>query len=463
VAGRVALILIMGSFAAAAVPGASEAVSYKISIPLTPGRSDVAGPVFAGDNLIWGRGAPGGYEIVTEGSMHEVQKLRIRGARHLYSPSFGARITASARRIGLSLGISNCKDASACKYEADETIFDGGFAGTLAHPFGRVAVCTRYDSRYGDEGTPPPVAVSDDIVAYDDCHVVHVHDYFPGAQAASREVPGGVGISLAGDYIAVDRSAQAGVVVTNWRTGQDLYSVKTDSFDVQDDGKLAFTTADGKLAWMSPGDPVQHVVVAHDTAAQIVDDRIAYEASDADGFGTALEERDLEGRLVAAARDDAIYSGFDFDGSRLTWITKPCVSAAVVVWDGVGRPPALRGQCPIPRYVRGSARLDARRHLFVRLRCPPRTGLGCPGVMTAVNPVAKERRLLGYDHYRLESGERRDIRVYKHHAFCEERHGRLRTKLVIWPDARAGQRQPRPQQRETIAVKGSLSREPSCG
>jgi hypothetical protein len=456
-AGCLAVVLLIPAGAAAY----SSLIPIDVSGKHRAAQGGVSGPVFAGDSIVWGRGAVGGYELIVEGGGgRKVHKLRIPGARHLYSPSYGVDISASSERIGLSFNLGTCDNYEDCKYGFERTVFHGAFAGTSAHPFGRVAHCTRYDPRYDDEGTAPPVAVSGNVVAYDDCQTVHIRDYSSGEQ---RELPGGVRMALAGDFVAVDRDPDQGVVVTNWRTGEDLYAVRTDAFGLQDDGKLVFVTDERQTAWRSVADPSQHVVTSRDTGGRIASDRIAYVAADSDGFGYSIEERDLDGGLVARARDDAVYTGMDFDGSRMTWITKPCETAGIVVWDGVGRPPGLPGRCPTPRVVRGSARLDGRRHLLLDLKCPRTPWLGCPGVMTALNPVRRRRDLRGYNDYTLDPGESRTVRVYKSHAFCVDARGRLRTILLLWPAARAGARHPRGQLRRTIRVRGALPDTPACG
>lgn len=441
-------IALVTAIAAGAVPSAyASGDVYSIDLG-DSSRSwhGLGGPVFAGDALVWGRPARDGFEIVTNRPYREKVRL-IRFRAPAYDRGYYADLSGSPGRIGVSLDVSTCADSGACKYGDYGHPYTAALTGPPRGPFDVLASgCDVYG--YDEANDAPPIEVDGQVIAYADCdNSVHVRDATPGAAPPGRDYPPAERIKLAGSFIARQAVDGSVTTVSNWREGADLFSVPTARFDLQDDGTLAFTTADGQdVAWASVSDPTAHVIArARDASPRVYRNRIAYSWRDnpLSVRTRSFEVRSLDGDLVASTSDSTAQTDADFDGFRLAWIDKPCEQGQLVVWDGAGSPPTIPGACPLPKVETDSARFNANLHPTVVLACGRFEELGCGGLIGVRHPSyrhARPRRgVATFWSFEVDPGTSRRVPMPRTgRPFCIDRQSRVRTQIVVFSQARAG-------------------------
>lgn len=459
----------------APAPGAGRITPVRVHQVPPDWWGGVGGPVFAGDAIVWGRPVRAGYQVLVQrGDRADRRTIRFDGIRH--DRQYVARLAASSSRFGLNLEVTACPGERGCESgfypEVANLVVTGGLSGRRMNTL--TSGCGPADpTPDGVVGSYTPVDVWRDVVAWTGCDPwrVRLRDFAPRARTAGRDYP--VGESrVAGRYLA--RYRVSDVTVSNWRTGTELFSVDASSFalpfDVDAHGLLALSDADNNatVVWASPAHPEQHVV-ANDAARRVVvaGGRIAYTTFDYD-MGTNFHVVALDGSSLADAHDPDAITSADYDGRRLTWITTPCATGGLVVWDLAGAPPRPpSGSCPFPHVVRGSARLDRHDSVRVALRCPDRPWLGCAGSVAARNP--RYRGPEGGYAYSLpyasdNGGTKRVALATNFHALCEDRDGVAHTEVVIFSRRRSGApRGERPRWRHHVVTVHGVHRDlPRC-
>ena len=454
------------------------AVAFALALPSTAGASgwivpigpEADAPVLAGGSAIYGRYTGKAYQLV-------LRRQSLRQRRHVRVPhrariQFGeAWLAASPNRVALSLDVLGCRHGD-CGDRFDA--FNGVFTGRLGRRVTPLAhSCPRHVSFDESTWSAPPVDVWGDVVAYADCdRAVHVVD---GASVDHGGPPAADALRVAGPYLATWRSPDE-LTVSNWRTGATLFTLDEVSlFDIDSDGTVAFTDSGDHhppVAWASPAEPTPHVLVrALTTRPRAAGRRIAYTVIELEGM--SVEVRLRNGALVAAAHDPTATRAADFDGQRLSWLTQPCQQTWLVVWEGVGtvpRPPP--GQCPFPRFRPGSARVDARGRLSVRVDCPYAQGLGCAGLAGVRNPAYRDADddygFVDWQEYSADPGATGRVRFKRARArICRDRRGRLRTELLAGVFARPGTAESRRRDRartrsRLVTVRGEPRHDGSC-
>ncbi|HEX2085328.1 MAG TPA: hypothetical protein VHF89_06560, partial [Solirubrobacteraceae bacterium] len=221
---------------------------------------------------------------------------------------------------------------------------------------------------------------------------------------------------MEGDLLGVHQESRAGrsvdLVVLRRSTGEELLRVhgETGQFDLAPDGSVAYTWAyrTRQVRTASPPRPKPRVIDNLPFAPDEVrlrGDRIAVRARETASFNSAegqfiskfavLDRR--SGRVLASHSVRRTDRDWDFDGERLTWVAKPCMRSYVVTWD-VDRPPPAEPAAPcVHARPRGPARVDADGVLSVPLFCPPGGG-ECGGVVEAVVRVRDEGERPRYVH-----------------------------------------------------------------
>lgn len=341
------------------VPAASAAPAAARS-EVIPTRADAgfAGPALAGDALVW-----------AEGRRDGTVRVRVRGA----DGATGQLAAVRARQVrGLAAG------GRRVALVTDRQVL----AGTLDGGLQEAAACS---TSCRTEGTP--VAVTDDAVAFrpqDGGDGVEVLGFGVGEPARRRFAGDVAFFALAGRFLALGNAEQTRIEVVDRVTGDPVYGVDRagGTFDLQADGTLVYQHTNAGRAWASPREPFAHPVPSGGAAPGPQNDADALIAADriviTNGARFALT--DLAGSLRDLPTARAGIAGYDFDGRRLAFATKPCAVTVVVAWDVVdatlARPPA--GPCPRLQPSVTDRRVGPSGLVRVGLRCPASPLLGCP-------------------------------------------------------------------------------------
>src|SRR5947209_17538808 len=89
--------------------GAPSASASDAATRIAPKRGDIAGPVLAGDAVVWGRSVRDGYEVVTQrGSDAKVTHITVTGLKGTYRRYVYPTIEASVQRLIVRLAIFTC-------------------------------------------------------------------------------------------------------------------------------------------------------------------------------------------------------------------------------------------------------------------------------------------------------------------------------------------------------------------
>lgn len=228
----------------------------------------------------------------------------------------------------------------------------------------------------------------------------------------------------AGDLVAHQRpTAEREPVVTNWRTGEELYDAERPAgfttiggVRLAPDGTAAWagTLADGpdagtpRIGISTPHEPRMRLLPTQDKGLVAMGaGRLLY----ARYAEPQWEVGDLDGREVARWPRDPATAAAAFDGRRIVSMSRPCALPMVNVY-AFENPPEPKGVAParcVGARVAGRPSV-ARGTLRVPLRCEGTEGAGC---VTDVSAVVRRR---GRQPYRLElletalaAGERRAV------------------------------------------------------
>ncbi|MFL5782657.1 MAG: hypothetical protein ACJ760_15170 [Thermoleophilaceae bacterium] len=381
-----------------------------------PPYSRLAGPVFAGDATVWGKPANNEYDVFTQrGQEQTITRVDVP---RLSDEGADAHIEASDRRVVLGL--------VGAGHSAVLTGPPGGDLTQLA----------------GSEACPARSAVDvyADVVTYEDCTGLHVRDLATGASPAGRDYPDRRSARVAGSYVAA-RSSD-GTTVANWRTGDDLYSIATpEDFDVQAGGKLAYHDLH-RVLWASPEEPFEHQAFDYYSFTQevrMVGDRIAarfdYPADDVYGpYGgytfDALELADPGPDYTPRLGSRDAIPRLDFDGTRVMYADASCRHAWLVIEEpGVGRTSGdVPHDCPFPSVVRGPGRIDAERHLRLRLRCDAPPGPACVGW---IRRVGRHRKPLTFVRYSIAQRHAKTVHFPAKGFLCRQRRHHARAWVML--------------------------------
>jgi hypothetical protein len=404
----------------------------------SPPYSSVAGPAFAGDGVAWGRMNGGLYELVTLHDPAGPELTTIAAAYHRGDDVAG-HLEASDRRVVLGLAL-----------RSEAGILTGPVGGELL----LLAGCVRGRGCAGPCRVDTEPDVSGDAVAFADCNGVHVEDLAPGASPSGRSYPGRELPRVAGPYVA----ATAGdyIVVSNWVSGDDVYSVPSDfargDYDIQADGTLAFShfQADS-LSWASPAEPFEHEVArwAAPYEVRIAGDLIGAEFDDPPedrydysprGYSFDVvglhPDPELVRNFTPSIFDHSALDGIDFDGARLMWTAHRCRHAWLQIWDPRTR--AIEGDrpdsCPLPRIVPGSARIDRERHLSLTLECDVQPGPACVG---EIRRLGRRGRPLTIVRYSVAEGRRKVVGFPRRGSLCRTGRHRALARVRVEREVRA--------------------------
>lgn len=462
--------------AALAAPAAGE-LAPRIG---SPPYGSLAGPVFAGDAVVWGRPLRAGYELVTA---RPGERIHTRAAlpelKTFDRKDVSGQLEASDRRVVLSLYASGCAGCERPYPVVYRAILTGSVGGRLSV----VAGCTSASDCAAD---PCPVGggfdVSDDAIAYTDCHGIHVRDLASGASPAGRDYPERIEPRIAGSYLAsLDRANpdSGAVTVSNWRTGDTVFSIAArayggNGYDVQSDGKLAFSDPDGEwTSWASPAEPFAHKVARWNAPyeVRIAGDLIGMELDDPPedpyDYGPRGWSYDVVGlhpdpevaeNFTPRVFDHEALAGVDFNGERLAWAAHRCRHAWLRIWDPQTDTHSgdLPGVCPLPRIVPGSARVDRERHLSLTLECDVPPGPACVG---EARRLGRRGRPLTIVDYRIAERSRKHVSFARNGSLCRAAPHRARAKLLLNPYPTGA---PKAEHPVTVTARGPTGGLPGC-
>lgn len=403
--------IVLALAALATCPSAARADSR-----LVPAEGPLAsGPALAGDALAWVSRTPSGSLPVlvagADGAVRTIGEIPPPVRGHA-----GALLAASADRIALAEETTD-SDGHFTSLERKQ-VLTGPMSGPLerlagcdtASQCGRSSPCIGLGLDYGVDVSGPVVAYNGGCLS----EPLTVVDY-GSSPPATQTLPHVELVKVAGRYLAwLAGDAQRGVidtlVVYDRVQGREVYRVPltnqgirtSTSFDVQDDGKVALIDG-GRLAWTSAAEPSLHYLPGDVTlgAVHIASDRIAVASRPIRHLYRDLSVYDLAGTRLTGTRAERADGGFDFDGRRLAFASRPCETAFLTSWDlSSAVPPAPpAGRCPVPSLGAKTLRPDATGTFGVPLSCPAAPALGCAG---RLHLVASGRR--GRKHGRRDLG-----------------------------------------------------------
>jgi hypothetical protein len=359
------------------------------------------------------------------------------------------QLEASETRAVLHLRFTGCSGHTC---EERGVLYDEILTWELDHgDFLKLTGCNGRSACAADAcaGKLGPADVSGEVVAYSDCVATHVRDFAPAAVPAGRDyAPAPGGVRVAGSFLARAtfddaRHDHPRARVSNWRTGEELYSMPNAyQYDIQDDGKLAFGAYD--VSWASPAEPTAHP--ARDRwpiAVRAAGDRVAvsYDAG-LTYLGLDVEVARLDGSEYSADIEvpwihDPWADGeaYDFDGERVARVARVCLRSWIIVQNvgEVSPPPGVvEANCSFPRVVPGSGWLDRGHRLRLRLTCPSSPDIGCAG---DANTRGRHPDEFG-DHvqkpYAIRAGAEKTIKLKQRpKPLCRTRNGLARARVTF--------------------------------
>ncbi len=393
--------MVAAAIGAAALAGAMPAVarSQTVRTPHMP----AAGPVLAGQDLVWAdQAADRGFAVVAA-------PLGGGGPRTLraFAPLDGDQIVVPAIAASPDRVAVEAYDARQALARGDGTHRLQAFQGPLSGPL--EALGPPCDGVPGGSVTPlRSVDVEGQAVAAlgPSCggerpQGATVTD-FASDPPASRSLPDArASVRLAGGLVgfAAEPDAEGRLFTVRDRsTGAEVYSVRVrdlggrmvrelgTSFDLQSDGKLAFTyrfhgSGGRTVAWSAPGDPRPHVLdlprSGHVAVKWARRDQLlvmrARRGSAGTVSGGVLELRALDGRLVRTlARgvvDRSEREAFDADGERVAFTTRDCGGVRFHVRPLTGGSTFVHRERRCALRLAGGIRLAGPSELRATLRC----------------------------------------------------------------------------------------------
>ncbi len=411
--------------------GTADAESRLIPLALPPDAApgglaspaSFAGPVVAGDRVVWAVRTPKGAVTVrvAESDGRTVDILRLRADRSDYG---AISLEAAGARVALARSGERCSDLD-CRYLFPVT--EDVWSGVVGEPLARLEGC----------GTPGPscrteetrcrggaTSLSPTHYASSTCRGLELREL---ASATTRRFEDEHEPRLAGRYLAsirnpASRAEPPELRVRDLQADALAYRVELARSDVphpnrvavhlQADAKVVLAWFDGqrrRIAWASPAEPVLHAVDAPGEPGGLARDLVAYRR-----FGGVLQPQSevglvgLDGRIAARFTFTAPFGGLSYglawDGERLAWAQRPCETVFIAVVDlARAEPPPSPSGAPCPRakiVTRKPVRVDRAGRFSVTLSCPAEPALGCAGTLRLVASApgrAGRRRGAGSD------------------------------------------------------------------
>jgi hypothetical protein len=362
---RLALALLLLALPAATPPADAQSASATLDLAQAP----TAGPVWAGERIAW---VSGNRVFVRDpdGRTRTVDRWRWE-----HRPLVPA-IAASSSLIAVWRGEEDCAD---CRGDF-QTVLSELRTGPPDGPLQPRAACALGENVPLVTGDVLGLRCGGAVSVFDDATGGGERRFGPatGPYAFPGALEGRYVAYAGGDY------EHPRVVVADWRTGEELYSVAASALDIDvaSDGSVAWTTrravSGARAYWASPDDPVAHDLGVDADTVQI--DRDVVVAFTLDHFAQPLSR----GRLTAVARDGRALgsiparSGWALDAARVVTSVAPCHLPTIQVWDLTAEPPPDLGRgCGLPRILSRTVRFDRRGRTSIAVACPATHPGGC--------------------------------------------------------------------------------------
>lgn len=373
-------IVTAGLVLVALTVAAPSALARVESFPIK-GRFPISGPALANGDVVWTEStAKRGYVLRRRtGSEQRVLKLEEPPARSdgvSGSPVFDVQITTSPSWIALQRRLI---PQSIDRY--NETQFEElpVLAAHTGGPFRQVAAGDQHNQlRRG-------VQLSGSVLLYPQGENVAedgvgIRDLASSGPSGRVELKDVVSYRVAGRLVAWVNYGE--IVVYDWKAGRRLYTVRdpringpyaTVSLSLQTDGKLAASFG-GEVVWASPTEPFLHDLPlrrrGYSYYAELRKDRIVYAG------GRVVDCCDIIDRPFLGVSDLAGHSRvitepftgqFDFDGDRVSWLTRTCRGVRIYQADVHDRGSLRAKTCRLA--LRRRKVVSRHRRVRFRIRC----------------------------------------------------------------------------------------------
>ena len=366
---RAVLIALAGS--AIGAPAAAAA-SFVQPVRVQNDHGAFAGPVVAGDHLVWAKTKRHGQIVVQalgpDRRTHAVGRLRLRKV------SFNnVGLEGAPGRVGV---VASGFDYAGRDYEIER--YCGTWIAPLEGPLRRIETAhTRC----------PALRLSGALTALDSSTEFEQHPTtvrgtaFDGAPV-DRAFENVKGFDLNDPWALVQHDVTKRSNVIDLRSGalrwRPPWMIEP---RLDDDGSVVGTVRApryrSQVAYATPDDPVAHRLPVIARYVNLVPRRGVYAFATPSRVGVV----DRAG-TVRTLRTFARPTRLDFDGARVAWASTPCALVEIAVWDLAGAPPTLPLRCDLakPRSTRIHLQEDED-GLFgrPRLRCPAASRHGCRG------------------------------------------------------------------------------------
>jgi hypothetical protein len=377
-------LLIAVAVAASAPAGVAQAASYSVAAGAVP----LAGPVVAGNRVVWlERRATGDVLVAAAEGVpaHDVAVLSHSRTQYVTLAAAGDRAVVGRSGVtlidltsGTASRVDTCLGAAGCRPCPDNVapILSGSVLALADFCRERTAITDL------DDGT---IATIDGMAAV-----------VGGTYAAVQEYED----RWMDDTVEVD-----------WRTGRRIRSISPEvgSLDGADgrvaldpDGALVYFGENGVSvaplpparatriapAMPSPTDEDVSLDGTLATGGGLVAQRIEDDTSESIWPTFAVTGRDGSARRTLTGQREPRDSRWGFDGTHLAWVAQPCAQPVIQVWDLAGPPPAsVPDGCAMPEVARRS--IGYRRgSLRVPMTCPATATLDCAGTLSGSAPDA---------------------------------------------------------------------------
>ena len=256
--------------------------------------------------------------------------------------------------------------------------------------------CSRYSGEYPQRGRLLRGPLGGPLVSSDACPAGAV-SVAEGALAlgcvfgsvvvrepdgAERTIPDSAAPDLSGAFLA--RTVRDGFAVERRRDGALVQrrDGPVDDVAAADDGSAAFVVHGGAAVGFAPADGSAPRTVGVRGAAEVRTggDLLAVRSVSRGTSTFTVLRRD--GSFVASLPSAApTGAAWDFDGRRLAWLSQPCASVSIAVWELGTEPPAEATDCALPQP--GTPSVELRRRLVrIPFTCPGYLRGECAGAVT---------------------------------------------------------------------------------
>jgi hypothetical protein len=213
--------------------------------------------------------------------------------------------------------------------------------------------------------------------------------------------PWAAGVAISGVASQPPTPVQESLQVVDWRTGTvaltvplaatDLTAPEATVLTVAPDGTVVYTVSGDSTntVWTaSPAAPTPRAVIEATSAGDVrsADGRVAVRTPSVRVPSVALVHvYDLDGNLLGTDREPAASDAWQFNGTQLAYVSRPCAVSRIVVRE-LDDPPATApsGPCPAPTIASAAAEQRVNpvyTRIRLQLTCIDTRAVGCRGIV----------------------------------------------------------------------------------